>query len=390
MPTPNRGYIYPATSSPATVPADLQAPLEQIDADVQTLTDQMGETVRLNPDGTLPEGVESRVEVIARAFGSPAGMIPIFPTLAEAQSWELANPGRTALTVEAPPDPGAWQAAAPAFDVVAQSYTIPSDAGAYYTVGGVTKAAGTHAVVAPVTVTVVAVAKPGYSLVGVTEWVQEFVEIETPYEGQVFAFAPQHYWRLDETVPPIQDRGSGGPVTTSQVTEARLGHAGVGVGARAIRASFPFIHAAGIESATAYTFAGVTTIAELAQTELIEISGGPQLHYVNTLGGGGDPSPMNSVRFAAKGTPAAVSDRVLNFVGGDIVHVAVTLSEATVRAYINGAEVAAAPAQAISAGSYVRVGDINTTTERVGGIVVDLTKAATPAQIAAMSAAVQR
>lgn len=41
MPTPNRGYVYPATSSPATVPADLRAPLEQVDADVQTLMDRM-------------------------------------------------------------------------------------------------------------------------------------------------------------------------------------------------------------------------------------------------------------------------------------------------------------------------------------------------------------
>lgn len=390
MPTPNRGYIYPATSSPATVPADLRAPLEQIDADVQTLTDQMSETVRLNPDGTLPEGVESRVEVIAREFGSPEGMIPIFPTLAEAQSWMLANPGREAFTSEAPPDPGAWRAAAPVFDVVAQTYTIPSDAGASYSVAGVTKAAGTHAVVVPVTVTVVATARPGYALVGVTEWVQEFVEITSPYEGQVFAFAPQHYWRLDETVPPIQDRGSGGPVTTTQVTDARLGWAGVGVGARAMQASYPFIHPAGIESATVYTFAGVTTIAPSTITELIEISGGPRLHYNNARSGGAPYEPLNSLSFGVSGSAQEVSRGVLNFVGGEIVHVAVTLDAGTVRAYIDGAEVAAKPAAAINAGAYVRFGDINTSTERVGGIVVDLTKAATPAQIEAMSAAVQR
>lgn len=41
MPTPNRGYVYPATSSPATVPADLRVPLAQVDADVQTLMDRM-------------------------------------------------------------------------------------------------------------------------------------------------------------------------------------------------------------------------------------------------------------------------------------------------------------------------------------------------------------
>ena len=388
MPTPNRGYIYPATSSPATVPADLRAPLEAIDADVQMLADQMSETVRLNPDGTLPEGVESRVEVIAREFGSPIGMIPIFPTLAEAQAWMLANPGREAFTREAPPDPGAWQAAAPAFDVVAQTYTIPSDAGATYSVAGVVKAAGTHAVVAPVTVTVVATARPGYSLVGVTEWVQEFVEITSPYEGQVFAFNPQHYWRLDEPTVPIQDRGAGGTVTTTQVTDARLGWAGVGVGSRAAQASYPFLWTTGISTATEYTIAGVTTIAPSSVTQLITHADGPQLSY-DTGPSGADGQPLNRLRFGAKGTPGIISDRVLNLAAGAIVHAAITRSGGTVRAYINGVEVASAPAQTIT-DSYTRVGQLNTTTERVGGIVVELTKAASPAQIAAMSAAVQR
>ena len=100
MPTPNRGYVYPATSSPATVPADLRAPLEQVDADVQTLVDELGEVVSLNPDGTLPEAAEQQVEAIARENGTPPGSIPIFSTLAEAQAWELANPGRAALTIE--------------------------------------------------------------------------------------------------------------------------------------------------------------------------------------------------------------------------------------------------------------------------------------------------
>lgn len=89
MPTPNRGYIYPATSSPATVPADLQAPLEQIDADVQALVDQLA------------------------AADSTDGSVPIFPTLAEALAWEAENPGRVALTTEdTTPDtvPPTWAA----------------------------------------------------------------------------------------------------------------------------------------------------------------------------------------------------------------------------------------------------------------------------------------
>ena len=39
--TPSRGYTYPTTSSPATVPADLRVPLEQIDADMQGLEDRV-------------------------------------------------------------------------------------------------------------------------------------------------------------------------------------------------------------------------------------------------------------------------------------------------------------------------------------------------------------
>ena len=47
MPTPNRGYVYPTTSSPAKVPADLRMPLEQIDADMQDLEDRV--SARENP-----------------------------------------------------------------------------------------------------------------------------------------------------------------------------------------------------------------------------------------------------------------------------------------------------------------------------------------------------
>ena len=130
--TPSRGYTYPTTSSPATVPADLRVPLEQVDADVQTLVDQIEGAVRLNEDGSLPEAVEERVEQIAVAFGSPAGAIPIFPTLAEAEAWEVANPGRTALTLEpqtpdvTPPVPGTLHVV-PAHDSATLSVDGASD-----------------------------------------------------------------------------------------------------------------------------------------------------------------------------------------------------------------------------------------------------------------------
>ena len=165
--TPSRGYTYPTTSSPATVPADLRVPLEQIDADVQTLVDEVGEMVSLNPDGTLPEAAEQQVEAIARENGTPPGSIPIFPSLAEAEAWEAANPGRTALTTESqapdvtPPVPGTLHVT-PAHTYATLSvdgasddrpglrYAFRVDAGAWsawqadveYVAGGLTKLTG--------------------------------------------------------------------------------------------------------------------------------------------------------------------------------------------------------------------------------------------------------
>lgn len=105
--TPNRGYVYPATTSPATVPADLQAPLEQIDADVQEITDLVGgldgridSIVGLNPDGTLPTPAQDQVSAMIDAQGMPSGTVPIFTTMAAALAWEAENPGRKALTTE--------------------------------------------------------------------------------------------------------------------------------------------------------------------------------------------------------------------------------------------------------------------------------------------------
>ena len=43
MATPNRGYPIPITSAPATVPADLDKALQQVDADMQEVIDRVGE-----------------------------------------------------------------------------------------------------------------------------------------------------------------------------------------------------------------------------------------------------------------------------------------------------------------------------------------------------------
>ena len=134
--------------------------------------------------------------------------IPIFPSLAEALAWEAANPGRSALTTEAPPDPGAWQAARPLFNQVGRSVTIPNDAGATYQIDGAA-VSGTVLVTPPVTVTVVAVVRPGYVLAGDTEWSFDFVEVLSAYDAAAMNLDPQFYYRLDEGSAPWENRGSG-------------------------------------------------------------------------------------------------------------------------------------------------------------------------------------
>lgn len=73
----------------------------------------MANTFRgLLPDGTLPEAAQEQVSEMIDAHGLPSGTVPIFETLAEAIAWEVANPGRKALTIEPqepdvdPPIPG--------------------------------------------------------------------------------------------------------------------------------------------------------------------------------------------------------------------------------------------------------------------------------------------
>lgn len=364
----------------------------------------MANTFRaLLPDGRLPSKAEQQVrdliqteapppdlsaypttdevEVIAREFGSPAGMIPIFPTLAQAQSWELANPGRSALTVEAPPDPSAWQAAAPSFDVMSGTVTIPSDAGATYTVNGASTAAGTHAVTVPSTVTVAAIARDGYTLAGVMEWVQEFEENPVPYDGP--ASAAPFYFRLDEpavhTGAP-QNRGtSGANPWSGNATFTGYGATGAGVGVTAVAAG-----AGGrwwLDDSTvptAYTFActinyhgaspGLTVYRDWTSAKRIHI----QPH-------GWNPDL----------TVLPDGSSVAGFEG--IHHVAWTWDGATRRIYIDGdLHMTDALTWATSAG--VVLGELRgaTSTTTLAGVVIDRGRAWTQAEIQALSEAVTR
>ena len=379
--TPSRGYTYPTTSAPATVPADLRVPLEQVDADVQTLVDQLEGTVRINPDGSLPEAVEERVEQIAVAFGSPAGSIPVFSTLAEAQAWELANPGRVALTIEPPPDPSAWQAAAPSFDVMSGTVTIPSDAGATYTVNGVATAAGTHAVTVPSTVTVAAVAKDGYTLAGVMEWVQQFEENPVPYDGP--ASAAPFYYRLDEpavhTGAP-QNRGTSGATPwSSNAVFTGHGAAGAGVGVTAVGAvSGQRWWLDDSTVPTAYTFA-CTINYHGASPGLDVYRDWNNAKRIRIQPDAWDPT----LTVLPDGTT------VTSFEG--IHHIAWTWDGTTRRVYIDG-DLHMTDALTWATSAAVVIGAIqgSTTTTTFAGVVVDRGRAWTQAEIQALSEAVTR
>lgn len=140
----------------------------------------MANTIRgLLPDGTLPTAALDQVQGIVDGIDIPEPAVqgvPIFETLAEAEAWEAANPGKTALTLEGqePVGPIDWEATAPTFDLSTGEVTIPEDEGATYLMDSAPTAAGTYSVEVPSTVTVTAVAREGYALIGQTEWVQAY------------------------------------------------------------------------------------------------------------------------------------------------------------------------------------------------------------------------
>ena len=140
----------------------------------------MANTIRgLLPDGTLPTAALDQVQGIVDGIDIPEPAVqgvPIFETLAEAEAWEAANPGKTALTLEGqePVGPVDWEATAPSFNLSTGEVTIPDDEGATYLMDAAPTAAGTYPVEVPSTVTVTAVAREGYALIGQTEWVQAY------------------------------------------------------------------------------------------------------------------------------------------------------------------------------------------------------------------------
>lgn len=84
--TVNRGYPYPANGDRATVPADMQEPLEWIDADVQNILDEQAERVRGVGADTLWVGTYAEYDLIDPKDPDTVYII---------RGGERSNPGKT-------------------------------------------------------------------------------------------------------------------------------------------------------------------------------------------------------------------------------------------------------------------------------------------------------
>ncbi|MEJ6544486.1 hypothetical protein PQI65_14960 [Brachybacterium paraconglomeratum] len=216
--TPSRGYAYPTTSSPATVPADLQVPLEQIDADMQTLVDKVGRTLQINPDGTLPTAAEQRVkELIASTSPDLTG----YATDASVDQ-KLAAFGQDSPSVQvggARPASGWWvdtgagivvAASVPVLDDATDTLTWVEREGVEYRIDGALVTSPWRGPEHDATVTVTASAAPGYELSGGPQsWTFEFhSSVESGVYGpMVLADGAILYAPMDDESFPLRWEG---------------------------------------------------------------------------------------------------------------------------------------------------------------------------------------
>lgn len=64
MPTTSRGYVYPATSNPATVPADIQAAVAAVDTDISASLPDMAVT-SFGDFGGLVAGAYTSIDIVS-------------------------------------------------------------------------------------------------------------------------------------------------------------------------------------------------------------------------------------------------------------------------------------------------------------------------------------
>lgn len=136
-------------------------------------------------------GIGANADALAQVMGG-------YIVVSDTEPTETERNGRPVIWIDSTVtrDPGAWQAAAPTFQDTVGTYTIPQDEGALYLVDGSVKAAGTYSVTPPVSVTVTAQARAGYTLAGTTSWTHAFEPkpLDLAALGALItADAPSHY-----------------------------------------------------------------------------------------------------------------------------------------------------------------------------------------------------
>ena len=219
-------------------------------------------------------------------------------------------------------DPGAWQATAPTFQGTVGTYTIPQDEGALYLVGGTVKASGAHRVTPPVTVTVTAQARAGYTLAGTTSWTYAFEPKPldlAPLGALITADAPSHYVTLKSG--DYADKGSAPLTWTADagVTQGKWGAKVAGPGAQVVSQTASNIGIAG--GLTAFT---VEVVA--AHTD------------ITTLVAHQDDFQLGTQESKAYDTAGRVM-RYTPVPASQVTHYAAVLDAGTLTIYRNGAPV---------------------------------------------------
>ena len=395
--TPSRGYTYPTTSSPATVPADLRVPLEQIDADVQTLTDELA-------------GRPTHPEVLAVAEAAAAAAVADVELTAET----VAQAAGHVLHVGATPPASdtmygvpvvwidtrsrsAWHPAPPQFDLAGRTVTIPTDEGATYCRDGSLVPAGTYPVAVPeggeTVVTVSAAPVAGYTFAeGATAgWQVTYEDVVPAYDVAALAGrVPEYYYRLDDAFPTApRNRGAGTLERYWDQTGSTVGPR-IGVGATSLGYAYRFfIRHFWDRPVTALTVAAVVQTSEPgASDEGVRVVTGPaggELLRIAHLSG------QHRILWGPlDGSPARTVDSPV--AAGAIVHLSTVWDGETQIVYVDGVQVDSKEVTEIAATTTAdgraELAKLQSNTP-VAGIVLD-TVARDSAWVAALSASVAR
>lgn len=310
----------------------------------------------------------------------------------------------TATTV---PDPGALTPVAPAAptrDDAANTYTIPSQTGVTYDVDGQEAPPGTYPV-GDVAKSLSVVARPlaGYRIAaGATStWSLAFTKtpVATAYDGAVASFAPQWYLPLADAAEPLTNKGAAPNVITWHSNSAgyriNLAAEGFGgIGSKAVEnvpGSRWWVNNPTTAPA-AFTVAYAVDVPRVQSTWSTRI-GGASMEFDNY---GSSATDMWLVAKNPDGTTTA--SKVLP--GGMPVgphHFAATWDGATIRYYLDGVEILSIAGTTWGAGAGygtlfagAQASDPLTRGLRFAGLALDFSKAATAAQVKAMSDAVVR